>query len=124
MQADFQQAVGAYWQTAIQRDWAAFSALLHPDVVYEVPQTRERIRGRDHYVEFNRSWPFNWHAELRDIVADATQAVSRIAYTDEQGACEAISFFRFRDGLISHITDYWPAEYEPPARVVDCIERY
>jgi len=36
------------------RDWAAWATLLHPGVIYEIPQSRERIRGRDHYLRFNR----------------------------------------------------------------------
>jgi len=27
------------------RDWEGWAALLHPGVVYEIPQSRERIRG-------------------------------------------------------------------------------
>jgi 3-phenylpropionate/cinnamic acid dioxygenase small subunit len=29
------------------RDWEQWASLLHPDVVYEMPQTRQRIVGRD-----------------------------------------------------------------------------
>ena len=39
------------------RDWEAWAALLHPDVVYEIPQSRERIRGRDRYLRFNQEYP-------------------------------------------------------------------
>jgi ketosteroid isomerase-like protein len=38
-----------------RRDWAGLSDLLADDVVYEIPQTRERVRGRppgrEHLVE-------------------------------------------------------------------------
>ena len=43
------------------RDWAAWAALLHPDVIYEIPQSRERIRGRDRYLRFNQEYPGDWH---------------------------------------------------------------
>ena len=36
------------------RDWDAWAGLLHPAVVYEIPQSRERIRGRDRVTDF---WP-------------------------------------------------------------------
>ena len=39
------------------RDWEAWAALLHPDVIYEIPQSRERIRGRDRYLRFNQEFP-------------------------------------------------------------------
>lgn len=28
------------------RDWIGFAGVLHPEVVYEIPQSRERIPGR------------------------------------------------------------------------------
>ena len=36
------------------RDWDDWAALLHPAVVYEIPQSRERIRGRDRYLRLNQ----------------------------------------------------------------------
>jgi SnoaL-like domain len=35
-----------YWAAAEARDWDAFVKLLAVDVVYQGPQTRERVRGR------------------------------------------------------------------------------
>ena len=46
--------VSAYWAAAEQRDWDAFGALVAENVVYEAPQTRERVRGRSAYLRFNR----------------------------------------------------------------------
>jgi hypothetical protein len=31
------------------RDWGVWAGLLHPAVVYEIPQSRESIQGRDRY---------------------------------------------------------------------------
>jgi hypothetical protein len=39
------RVVAEYWAAVQARDWGAFSALLAEDVVYEVPQTRERVSG-------------------------------------------------------------------------------
>ena len=46
--------IATYWAAAEARDWDAFAALMADDVVYEAPQTRERVRGRDAYLRFNR----------------------------------------------------------------------
>lgn len=45
--------VTAYWEAANSRDWTVFGDLLAQDVVYEGPQTRERVRGRANYVRLN-----------------------------------------------------------------------
>ncbi len=47
------------------RDWDAWSALLADDVVYEMPQTRERITGRAAYLAFNQTYPGEWHLTPR-----------------------------------------------------------
>lgn len=46
-----------YWTALQARDWEGFEALLAEDVVYELPQTRERIRGRANYLRFNIEYP-------------------------------------------------------------------
>lgn len=54
---DTRGLVASFIETLERRDWDAWVALLHPEVVDELPQSRERIRGRDCYLQFNRSAP-------------------------------------------------------------------
>jgi hypothetical protein len=84
-----EQAAGAgrvvadYWAAAEARDWDAFGALLAQDVVYEVPQTRERVSGRDAYVRFNaEGFPGDWHLAVQRIVSQDRTAVSMIEFSE------------------------------------------
>jgi hypothetical protein len=52
------------------RDWDVWAGLLRPAVVYEIPQSRERIRGRDRYLQFNQEYP-------GDCYSASTAAASR-----------------------------------------------
>ncbi len=71
MNADSTRALVSAFASALEhRNWPAFGALLAPDVVYELPQTRERIRGRDMYVRFNAEYPGDWHVEPHIVLAD------------------------------------------------------
>ena len=79
------------------RDWEAWTGLLHPDVVYEIPQSRERIRGRDRYLRFNQEYPGDRHVRPKVVIAD---------------------------GLITRVTDFWPEPYEPPAGREHLVERW
>lgn len=127
-------AVEAYWAAAEARDWDAFGATLAEGVVYELPQTRERISGRDRYVRFNREYPGDWHVRVERIVADAEglQAAARTGFTvtgEQEGEAaadlDAIHFFTFdENGLITGVTDFWPESYEPPAGREHLVERY
>ncbi|MDX3522573.1 nuclear transport factor 2 family protein [Streptomyces scabiei] len=123
--ADLRRTVERFWTAAEGRDWAAFAGTLAEDVVYELPQTRERIRGRDRYVEFNREYPGDWHARIERIVAEPGQVVSRVHVTVGLEEMYAISFFTGDgDGRIAAVTDFWPEPYEPPAGREHLVERY
>jgi 3-phenylpropionate/cinnamic acid dioxygenase small subunit len=50
------------------RDWDNWVALLHPAVAYEIPQSRERIRGRDRYLQFNQEYPGDWHLRPKVVI--------------------------------------------------------
>jgi len=46
-----------HWELANARDWPGFESLLAQDMVYEAPQTRERILGSAGYRDFFATWP-------------------------------------------------------------------
>jgi predicted ester cyclase len=124
--------IEAFWSSCETRDWAAFGDLLADDVVYEMPQTRERVRGREAYVRFNQAYPGDWHLEVERIVADGPHAATWVRFTvsgDRFGAepqeMTGISFFELDEtGLVTLITDAWPEPYEPPADRASLVERY
>jgi hypothetical protein len=124
------EAVGlvtAYWTAAEARDWDAFGALVAEDVIYEVPQSRERVQGRAAYIRFNRDgFPGDWHLRIVKIVGGERAAASWIEFTDEDGMTQpGLCFFEIdRDGRISRISDFWPEPYEPPAGRAHLVERY
>ncbi len=115
----------AYWNSCEARDWDRFGALLADDVVYECPQTRERVRGRDAYVRFNREFPGDWHMSIERIVASATGAVTWASFRLDGEVMTGIAFLTFDDtGRITTVTDFWPDPYEPPANRAHLVERY
>jgi ketosteroid isomerase-like protein len=119
------EVIEAYWAAAEARDWAAFGALLAEDVRYELPQTRECVRGREAYVRFNAEYPGDWHLAVERAYADRRGGASLIAFTVGGETQHAATFFRFDGaGRIAHITDFWPEPYEPPAGREHLVERY
>ncbi len=121
------EIVRAYWAAANDRDWNAFGGLLAEDVVYEGPQTRERVRGVANYVRFNvEGFPGGWHLELVQIVGEAGHAASWVEFTNADGSTQpGLCFFELTDeGKIARITDFWPDPYELPAQRAHLVERY
>ena len=127
MVKDANAVVTAYWAAANARDWRAFGDLLAEDVVYEGPQTRERVRGRASYVRFNvEGFPGGWRLEIIQIVGEGLHASSWIEFTNADGRIQpGLSFFEVQDdGKIVRITDFWPDPYELPANRAHLVERY
>ena len=107
------------------RDWTAFADVLDPEVVYEIPQSRERIRGRDRYVQFNREFPGDWHLRPTMILVEGGAGVARFEWrVGEAPPEEAFVFFGVRDGLLATVTDYWPEPYDPPRGREHLTERW
>lgn len=119
------ETVAAYWAAADARDWTAFGALLAEDAVYEIPQSRERVRGRDACVRFNAEFPGDWRIAVERLVADGRHAATWIRFTVDGADQVGLCFFDLDDdGLIAHISDFWPEPYEPPPGREHLVERY
>ena len=127
------ELVERFIATLEARDWAAWAGLLHPDVVYEIPQSRERIRGRDRYLRFNQEYPGDWHLRTKIVIADKEHGVAWFEWrlsgrldegSADEGSADGMAFFEFADGLITRVTDFWPEPYEPPAGREHLVERW
>jgi ketosteroid isomerase-like protein len=106
------------------RDWSGFAELLHPDVVYRLPQTREVVRGRDAYLRWNQEYPDVWHLRLAEAYGDATGGVARVdADVEGEGTTTAIVFVTVAGGVITEVSDWWPTSYDPPAGREHLVER-
>lgn len=113
----------AYIDRLERRDWTGLTELLAENVIYEMPQTRERIRGREDFLRFNREYPGDWHLRIRRVVAEGAFAalLLDVLVDDEQrDACVWLDVSE--QGLIEKVTDYWPEPYEPPTGREDLVE--
>lgn len=122
---DTKALVAAFIDRLERRDWEGFAELLHPDVVYEMPQSRERIRGRDRYVTFNVEYPGDWHLEPQVILGDERNGSLLFRWVvDDSEPSLAIAFFEAADGLITKIIDFWPEPFEPLPGRQHLVERW
>jgi ketosteroid isomerase-like protein len=121
------EAVTAYWAAVEARDWETLAGLVAGDVFYEVPQTRERVRGREAYVRFcAEGFPGEWHITVERAVGQDQHAATWVVWAPGEDAAQSgVSFFDVGDdGRIARITDFWPEPYEPPANRAHLVERY
>jgi hypothetical protein len=119
------QAVAAYWAAIEARDWGTLVGLVAPEVFYEVPQTRERVSGREAFVRFcAEGFPGEWHITVERAVGQGQQAASWVRFSGASGIEPGLTFFDLGDdGRITRVTDFWPEPYEPPANRAHLVER-
>jgi ketosteroid isomerase-like protein len=108
------------------RDWDSWLTLISPEVVYELPQSRERIRGREGFLSFNTSYPGDWHLEEKLVLGDESRAVIWVAWRAGDDSGDAQMFLELDDaGRITRVTDFWPEPYDPPQRPAEVpVERW
>ncbi len=116
--------IAAFYTALEARNWEAVGALLDEDVRYEVPQTRERVRGREAYLRFNREYPGDWHIEVIASHEDDLGGAAEVAFRVGSEEMVNVAFFRIVSGRIAGIRDYWPEPYEPPPGREHLVERY
>ncbi len=99
---DTAELARTFLATLEARDWDAWSALLADDVVYEMPQTRERVTGRAAYLAFNQTYPGEWHLTPKVVIGDAERAVAWFAFSVGDDAGDGQVFLEVgADGLVS-----------------------
>lgn len=116
--------VAEYWRRMQSNDFAHAAALFGDDYLLDWPQSNERIRGRERFVQVNAEYPAHgpWRFTVHRIVGDAEQAVSEVSVTDGVQSARAITFSEVRDGLIRRQTEFWPDPYPAPANRSHLVE--
>lgn len=116
--------VERYWELMNSNDFRAVGGLLHDDFVLDYPQSNERIRGRENNTRLNQDYPSPgpWRFDVDRLLVTGDQAVSDVQVHGAEVHMRVISFFEARDGLIWHMTEYWPDQFEAPASRAHLVE--
>ena len=64
----------------------------------------------------------DWARPALEVLANESDLHRTVVVGDE--SMTGLCFFRFEDGVITEIDDFWPEPYEPPAREVPVVDRY
>lgn len=105
--------VAEFWRRMQARDWNGLGLLLSEDFSVDWPDTRLRIRGREDFVEFNRTYPEGWAIEVLSIIADGETVVSevRVPHT-ELGIFYVLSVLHVQGDYLVGGREYWLQGHE------------
>jgi ketosteroid isomerase-like protein len=98
--------------------------LRHEDYVMEMPQSGERIRGRDAMRAFQEAYPNPPTIRPRRVVGagDVWVVEGRSDYGDGE-VFDVANIVEFRDGRILRETRYYAKPFEPPAWRAQWVEQ-
>lgn len=117
---------------AIDRHWAASAAgdqtgeheIYHDDVVCEYPQSGEIIRGRQNLQALRSHHPGHPSGfSVRRIVGQSDLWVTQYVISYEGKRAYTVSIMEFRDGKVSHETQYFADPFDAPAWRAQWVER-
>ena len=97
-------------------------ALRHEDVVIDMPQSGERIRGRDHMKAMQEAYPGPPTITVRRVVGNGDVWVVE-ARSDYSGRIyHVVNIIEFREGKIIRETRYYADPFEAPAWRAQWVE--
>jgi predicted SnoaL-like aldol condensation-catalyzing enzyme len=111
------EVVKKFWPIFDEARFDDVAELLEPDCNVYWPNTRELFKGRDKLIDVNKRYPGRWYMDVVDIIAHGAMVVSvvKVYSKEDKHSFYATSFFKFKNGLISEITEYWGDITEAPA---------
>jgi hypothetical protein len=93
------------------------------DYVMEMPQSGERIVGRDNMRAFQRAYPDPPNSRLRRIVGSGDLFVMEAVSDYGDAVYHVADIVEFRDGKIARETRYYASPFEPPEWRAQWVER-
>lgn len=116
-----------FWRRMASNDFESVAGLLAAHYTLDWPQSNERIRGAQRFVEMNRAYPAHgpWRFEVHRIVGNDTEAVSDVGVTDGVQRGRAITFSSVAAGCITRQVEFWPEPFAAApnrAHLVEPIE--
>jgi SnoaL-like protein len=116
-------ALDRHWNASDASDFQVEHEIYHDDAVLDYPQSGERIRGRRNIQESRFVQPNKKRFAVRRIIGDGDLWVTEFVLTYDGVPSYAVSIMEFREGLVSHETQYFADRFDPSPSRAHLVER-
>jgi hypothetical protein len=116
-------ALERHWSASDANDFEAEHEIYREDAVLDYPQSGERIRGRNNIRESRFVQPNKKHFAVRRVVGSGNLWVTEFVLTYDGVPSYTVSIMEFRDGLVTHETQYFADRFEPGPSRAHLVER-
>jgi hypothetical protein len=116
-------ALERHWEASDAGDFQAEHEIYRDEAVLDYPQSGERIRGRHNIQESRLVQPSKKGFTVRRITGSGDLWITEFILTyDGKPSC-AVSIMEFREGLVTHETQYFTDQFEPAPSRAHLVER-
>ena len=115
---DATELVQQLYEAYQRRDWDAAAGVLHPFAAVDMPDTRERLTGREGVLDFQRDYPEPWgELSVLRVLGGPDEACAEIEVVGPDDTFRMAAFWRTENGLLRDGIEYWVTVggEQPPA---------
>ena len=116
-------ALERHWTASDAGDFDAEHEIYREDAVLDYPQSGERIRGRKKIQESRFRQPNKKRFAVRRIVGREDLWITEFTLSYDDVPSYVVSIMEFREGLVSHETQYFADRFEPSPTRAHLVER-
>ena len=117
------EALNRHWAASDANDFDVEHEIYREDALLEYPQSGERIRGRRNIQASRTAQPNAKRFEVRRITGAGDLWVTEFTLTYDGNPSYTVSIMEFRDGKVSHETQYFADPFEPGSSRAQWVER-
>ncbi|QIK69500.1 nuclear transport factor 2 family protein [Erysipelothrix sp. HDW6C] len=107
--------INGFWKHVALQDPQQLSAYFNPDATILWEATNESFTVAS-YLRANCEYPGRWQGTVIEVKAcpDTLMSITKIDELEMKLSFYAVSFFTIKDGLITHLREYWCDITEAP----------
>lgn len=110
--------VTKFWDLFDRKKFLEAKEFLHSEFTAIWPTSKEKFLSRDLFIQMNIDYPGDWRTELQifyELGDDKAVSTVFVYSHTEKGEFFVNTFYKFKEGLISEIVEYWSDVSERPA---------
>ncbi|WP_418972496.1 nuclear transport factor 2 family protein [Allofournierella sp.] len=113
---DIKATLTALWAAIARQDADAMRAYFTPQAVICWHNTDEQFTLEE-YLRANCEYPGSWRGRLEraELLEGGAVSAARVWAADGSAALHAVSFYRFENGRIARMDEYWGDDGAAPA---------
>jgi hypothetical protein len=116
-------ALKRHWEASDAGDFMVEHEIYHEDAVLDYPQSGERIRGEYNIRESRRAQPNRKRFSVRRIIGSEDLWITEYILTYDDAPSHVVSIMEFRDGRVTHETQYFAPPFNPAPSRAHLVER-